>query len=254
MSLNLKNIFENRIKGLLNRKKTLKISEEGGILGGIIGNPIDFEFGDIIIFSNPEKAAIRKEEEKPTFFFGHTFKGSSLNTGVWTESTANTGSVTVANNIVTLNAQGVNDDASIFHKINLAQNVVGKIIFEAKVRRDADAGSARCGVGISKGGIVDDLAMFRLTTGTTTWNARCENGINIADELSFTATNNTWIRVKIEITTDTAKFYLGDILKNTLTGTSVIDDQNIGIIFGVDEVSGEGCKLDIGWCKIEYGA
>ncbi len=243
--------------------KIVQVYGEGGPFLNLINEGLSLEnygFGDTIQIGNPERLSIRKEENN--LQFAHTFPGNALN-GIWDTRELGVGNISVADNLLTITQDGTEGaQANILHQIILKQTDLGNIIFETRLKRDAESGAPGCWVGMSGGfGETDsDYVLFRMnetssTTTTTTWipAIRSAGGAPTIGT-SFTHPNNEPLTLRIELTATTAKFYANDILKDTLSGVELPEEHNLSAVAGVREVANDACTLKIAWIRIEYGA
>lgn len=243
--------------GVFGNPKQLGVFGQSGMDVGILGQELDFEFGDIVVLNNPDDQVLQKFEGN--FFFGHTFKDAILNTSIWTGRLDDgTGTYSIVNDHLVLNSPGAGDNVRVGHVFTGRQFLTGDMTFEARVKANNDGGSVQCAVGMTGATAgtgffaASDGAWFEINTDENTWRPVTKNAAK-TNGATFTIPNNTWVRFKIIVTTNTVKFYVNDTLQQTITGANVPDDSTLRMIFQADEGGGDASNLRVEWCKVEWG-
>ncbi len=252
MVLDIPNQFD---IGIFGEPLQLDVFGQSGLRFKDIGARLDFEFGDIVAVNNPGDQTLQKFEGN--FFFGHTFNDDDgLNLAVWNSRIDDaTGTYSVTGNKLVLDSPALNDNVRVVHFFRTRQTIAGDLIFEARIKNNAGGASAnmKFGMGDTAGGpFSDDFLIFELVNANT-WRPMADrNGTTITGS-NITIPNNTWNTFKIIMETDSVKFYVNNVLKETMTGANVPDDQDMQMGFQSDH-EGDTANMSVEWCKVEWGA
>jgi len=231
----------------LNKSKIIKVFGQSTVTGPI-GKRLDFEFGDIIALDNPDDLVIQKATG--SFYIGHIFEGTVINEGVWIVSEGSGSTITQDNNYITLSAPNNTNYPVLSHRFNTRQTRGGDAEFECYVRRNAAGATGECVIGL----MLDQITgcFFEMVTDENTWRANSTRGVGeTTTGTPFTITNNTWVKFKIRIETNKAKFYVNNVLKTTVSGANVPDDKDLFIRTHCFN-SGDSCILDIRWTRADW--
>ena len=234
-------IQELKGQNFFKNERLVRVSGEGRPF--LIEDPfIELEFTEIATPPNPDE----KTEKHTGYFFTDNFVGSSLNGLFWSSTTGTGGSITVSGGIVSITGGNAGEDTYIRHLSDSINNKT-KIIMEARVRRNI--GSVGAGTDDNYLGLYEFTqghhVMFDTGVTTADWTPKTFNGSSTLGT-PISITNNTWIIAKIEVTASEAKFYINNILKETITTN--ITTKEIGFIMRAEGSSTFECE----WMRIEF--